>query len=293
MGVNKKGGTNGEVGMKTIVLGSCAALFVFVPTSAFGREWRNAKGTATCEADFLAYRDGWIWLTMPDGAPAAARWERYSAADQAYVRDLLMAKSIRLTTPAILAVRAANFQTGNAPPNYPAQVVPFDAPASNAGSQASNTSALGGKPTSDDAEIQMLGSENAQPTDMKIVYFADCGTFQIIDNGQAMSSIVGTAHYSALHYSPPYGCDCSCSPCYGPWYLSLLTIIKRNYPWTPPNAKSSVWLEARETSASKVKYWRFNTYSNYTKGLSIWYSTTGNNDADFKYYLRADRVRPN
>jgi hypothetical protein len=113
------------------------------------------------------------------------------------------------------------------------------------------------------------------------VFYADCGTFHLLFDNPNTAPIQGTAHYSMPCSMPPCGGGFCYSHCCGPWNLSFLRVTRYDRTLT----------EVQEVgSASNIKYWRFiwrpgNCYR-------VMFSTSGNNEADFKPFGMAHRVRP-
>ena len=69
----------------TVTLAGC--LFAFaVADIAQAREWRDAAGIVRAEADFVAVRNGKVFLEQADGTVVKLPFDLLSPADQAFVR---------------------------------------------------------------------------------------------------------------------------------------------------------------------------------------------------------------
>jgi SLA1 homology domain 1, SHD1 len=230
---------------------------------AVAREWKEASGSVSREATFVAYRDGKVFVRLPDGREASAAMERFSAADQAYVRSATEVKPS--ITPAIAVVgkspvpiQLANYQAGAAPP------------------AALPQPAAGSAPADDDARAE---SEMRAKYGEKYVFRTFCSRFHIILHQDGVWPIIGTAHYALRYWTPPC-CGCCCCPCCGPFYLSFLKVthITRS------------WIEAEEVGGvSGIKLWRFWWVPNCCGEYKITYSRNG---TDWYLYDYACRSQP-
>jgi hypothetical protein len=151
--------------------------------------------------------------------------------------------------------------------------VPPNAPATSATPQGGVSGSASGGPTSQDAEIQMLGG-GAGPSPSgaqlgKYVFKMECGRFNVLLDGG--SDIAGTADYR-MPASPPDCCGCCWSPCDGPERLTLLKRMKTNYTYVEVQALTG-----------PITYFRFHWVPKWW-GYLVQYSTTGNNDADFHFF---------
>jgi SLA1 homology domain 1, SHD1 len=237
-------------------------LIIAFVNAAAAREWKDVSGSVSREAEFVAYHDGKVFVRLPNGREASAAMERFSAADQAYVRSVVDVKPS--VTPAIavdgnspVPVRLANYQVGAAPPAAATQAAPATLPAG------------------DDARAE---SEMRAKYGEKYVFRTYCSRFHIILHQDGVWPIIGTAHY-ALHYWSPPCCGCCC-PCCGPFYLSFLKVTRITYSW----------IEAEEVGGlSGIKLWRFWWVPNCCGEYKITYSRNG---TDWYLYEYACRSQP-
>jgi hypothetical protein len=238
-------------------------LFVALANVTAAREWKDVSGKVSREAEFVAFRDGKVFVRLPDGHEAAAAMDQFSAADQMYVRSVADAKP---RTPAgastvselPVPVRLANYQSGAAPPANMPQAAPGSAPAD----------------TDARAESEMRAKYGE-----KYVFRTTCARFHIILWQDGVWPIIGTAHYSLRYWSPPC-CGCCYCPCYGPWYLSFLKKTRVTYSW----------IEAEEVGGlSGIKLWRFWWLPNGCGDYKITYSRNG---TDWYLHEYASRSQP-
>jgi SLA1 Homology Domain 1 (SHD1) protein len=246
-----------------------------ITNSASGREWTDASGQHSREGEFVSFRSGRIVVRVADGREVSTAWEQFSRADQAYVLELYHARIRTSAQPVSVAkgsvpARTAQYQPDGIPTSNPAQPPTGVAPA-------------GTEPVANpEADAEADKESPADEYGGKLVYFTDCGKFHIILSKTEAGPIIGTAYHAMPYWWPPGGCCCCCCPCYGPWYLSFLRFSKNNH----------TYLEAREISGgSPTKYWRFYWVPR-PWGYLIRYSTTGNDDKDFKFFGYACRRRP-
>src|SRR3954470_22878764 len=121
---------SGETAMSAVRTAvSMCLVFLALSISAVGREWTDSTGQISRAGEFVAYRDGRVVVRLADGREKSTALEQFSAADQAYVRDLTKEKAERAAVPDKLAARTvqartANYETGSAPATTLAQTAP-------------------------------------------------------------------------------------------------------------------------------------------------------------------------
>jgi hypothetical protein len=229
-------------------------------SAAVGREWRDASGTVSREAEFVGLRDGQVFVRLANGHDAVAPLDQLSAADQAYVKSVATKVTAKPATAAVgdspVPVRMANYQPGAAPASAAPPV---------------------GAAADDDARAE---SEMRSKYGEKYVFRTFCCRFHIILYQDGVYPIIGTAHYSMPYFMPPCcGCCCPC-PCCGPFYLSFLKKTRITYSW----------IEAEEVGGTgPIKYWRFWWESNCCCQHKITYSKNGR---DWYLYDYATRTEP-
>jgi hypothetical protein len=227
--------------MKTFGKSASFALLIFAVVASCGnaREWRDSTGSNPREAEFVAYRSGSVVVRLADGKEISTAFQRFSAADQAYVRSIANVDAKAASVPPAsqkVTARTANYQAA-----VPAQLV-AELPAG-ASAEAKEVMAKYGS---------------------KYAFYACCGTFHIIlDDGVKPGDIIGTARYSMPCHHNCCGC---CYSCCGPSYLSFLRLTTINYSF----------IEATDVGTSKIKHWRFWWVPNCCK-YKITYSEDGTN----------------
>lgn len=246
-------------------------IVVAITNAAFAREWKDVSGSKSREGQFVAYHDGQVIVRLADGREASAALERFSEADQDYVRSIASAKSASTVASTALAkssapVRMANYQTNVAPPANPPQTLPPGGPAA----MPSGAGATAG--AGDRTEEEIIAKYGD-----KFVFRTCCGRFHIILCKDADPTI-GTAHYAFRYWCPPC-CGCCCYPCCGPWYLSFLR--KTAITWS--------YIEAEEfCSALKIVKWRFWWVPNCCDQYKITYTRNGTDWYLFDYACRTE-----
>src|SRR5690348_12161761 len=116
---------------KCALLAWSAVMAVVVANAIEAREWKDSAGKETREGEFVAFRDGQVYVRLANGHEAAAALEKFCDADQAYVKNLIAKKQKATLISAEVGdlpspVRLANFQPGTVPvagPPAEAQVV--------------------------------------------------------------------------------------------------------------------------------------------------------------------------
>src|SRR4051812_888991 len=103
---------SGETAMSAVRTAvSMCLVYLALSSSAVGREWTDSTGQISRAGEFVTYRDGRVVVRLADGREASAALDHFSAADQAYVRDLADGKVVRAAVPARLAARTVQART--------------------------------------------------------------------------------------------------------------------------------------------------------------------------------------
>ncbi len=230
-----------------------------IVSTASGREWRDDSGQYSRQAEFVALREGKVYLQLADGRSASVALDRLSEPDRAFVAQateptaidpfVTVAATETRVIPAVMTTESAG-TSETLPPQQTATLVALQ-----------NDPALAVDEATDVAKVR------------KYVYYGCYSTTHLIDLGP--KSGVGTIHYCLRRYDGYCGSECV-------WYLAYLRKYGQDanfFYYTPSFSIPFIdmWAFARHPDCCGCKY-------------SIWYRVA--KTQKWRRFDCASRVRP-